>query len=95
MICKCGIAIYVFGNMRIKRFLEGVLKNMRFQKIRLVSLPIKATGGASSKIYETVLGDETVRKDLDTMKLLGQESENVDDIVQATITAVNLLNEEE
>jgi len=61
----------------------------------LVSLPIKATGGASSKIYETVLGDETVRKDLDTMKLLGQESENVDDIVQATITAVNLLNEEE
>ena len=96
MIRKCGIAIYVFGNNEDKSVSEGVLKEYEIsKKLGLVSLPIKATGGASSKIYETVLGDETVRKDLDTMKLLGQESENVDDIVQATITAVNLLNEEE
>ncbi len=97
MIRRCGISIYLFGNKENGDVAEGVIEEYEIsEKLGLVSLPIKATGGASSKIYNNIITKKDIpTKYLEAIELVGQDFDNIEDIVKSTIKAVNLLNEEE
>ncbi len=98
MIRRCGISIYLFGNKENDDVAEGVIEEYEIsEKLGLVSLPVKATGGASSEIYNIITkrGLPTKHPEAEAIELVGRDFDNIEDIVKSTIKAVNLLNEEE
>lgn len=96
MIKKCGISIFLFGNKGQGKIAEGLLDEYEISKdLGLVSLPIKSTGGTSAVIFDYISQDDISEEYLEAINFIEENSDDVEELVEAIIKAVKILNKED